>query len=89
MKIIILDGYTTNPGDCSWEAVSDQGELVVFDPQSERVEGETAGHQTVVLKFESKEKAKAVYESGAYQAIVGTRLGATSGHFAVLVNGMG
>ena len=31
MKIIILDGYTTNPGDCSWEAVSDQGELVVFD----------------------------------------------------------
>lgn len=64
-------------------------ELVVFDPQSERVEGETAGHQTVVLKFASMEKAKEVYASSAYQAIIGTRLGATSGHFAVLVNGLG
>ena len=64
-------------------------ELLVFDTQSERVEGDTAGHQTVVLKFESKEKAREIYESGAYQAVVGTRLQATTGHFAVLVNSMG
>ena len=64
-------------------------ELLVFDPESDRVEGDTAGHQTVVLKFESKERAREIYESGDYQAVVGTRLEATTNHFAVLVNGMG
>lgn len=63
-------------------------ELLVFDPGSERIEGDDAGHQTVVLKFESIEKAKEIYESGEYQSIVGTRHAATSKHFAVLVNGL-
>ena len=35
-----------------------------------------------------KEKAKELYESGAYQAVVGKRLDATSGHFAVLIDGI-
>ena len=69
--------------------IGSECELVVFDTESERIEGETAGHQTVVLKFESKEKARAIYESGEYQAVVGTRLGSTTNHFAVLVNSMG
>lgn len=30
-RIVILDGFTTNPGDCSWEAVAGQGALAVFD----------------------------------------------------------
>jgi len=63
-------------------------EVVVLDPESTQVEGEGAGKQTVVLKFESVEKAKEIYESGEYQAIVGTRHAATSKHFAVLVNGL-
>ncbi len=64
-------------------------EVVVFDPATEQVEGEGAGHQTVVLKFESAEKAKEIYESGEYQAIIGKRHNATSKHFAVLVNTLG
>ena len=32
--------------------------------------------------------ARAAYESGEYQAVVGKRLDATSGHWAVLVDGM-
>jgi uncharacterized protein (DUF1330 family) len=40
----------------------------------------------VVLKFESTEKAREIYDSGDYQAIVGKRHDATSNHFAVLVN---
>ena len=44
--------------------------------------GEGAGHQTVVLEFESKENAKEIYESGAYQEVLPLRLGgATSRHF--------
>jgi len=63
-------------------------QILVMDPASEQLEGEPAGHQTIVLKFESKEKAKAIYESGEYQAVVGKRLEATSNHFAVLVDGL-
>ena len=31
MKIVILDGYTENPGDLSWEALKAFGELQVYD----------------------------------------------------------
>jgi glycerate dehydrogenase len=31
MKIVVLVGYTLNPGDLSWEALSRQGELAVHD----------------------------------------------------------
>lgn len=31
MKIVVLDGYTTNPGDVSWEGISALGELTVYD----------------------------------------------------------
>lgn len=30
MKIVILDGYTANPGDLSWSAVEELGELKIF-----------------------------------------------------------
>ena len=62
--------------------------LLAFDAASERLEGDTAQHQTIVLEFESKEAARALYESGDYQAVVGKRLEATSGHFAVLIDGV-
>lgn len=31
MKIVILDGYTENPGDLSWDALSAFGDLTVYD----------------------------------------------------------
>lgn len=31
MKIVILDGYTENPGDLSWEKMEKLGELTVYD----------------------------------------------------------
>ena len=31
MKIVILDGYTTNPGDLSWDGLKALGEVEVFD----------------------------------------------------------
>jgi glycerate dehydrogenase len=31
MKIVILDGYALNPGDLSWEAFKQLGELTVYD----------------------------------------------------------
>lgn len=31
MKIVILDGYTTNPGDLSWEKFSEFGDVTAYD----------------------------------------------------------
>lgn len=31
MKIVVLDGYTLNPGDLSWEGIERLGELTVYD----------------------------------------------------------
>src|SRR5690242_14232369 len=31
MKIVVLDGYTLNPGDLSWEGLREIGELEVFE----------------------------------------------------------
>ena len=31
MKIVVLDGYTENPGDLSWEPLEQLGELTVYD----------------------------------------------------------
>lgn len=34
MKIVVLDGYTVNPGDLSWDALGALGELTVYDRTS-------------------------------------------------------
>ena len=31
MKIVVLDGYTENPGDLSWNGLESLGELTVYD----------------------------------------------------------
>ena len=63
------------------------GEVLVFDVAAETMEGVSPGPQTVVIKFESTEAAKAWYESAEYQAVVGKRLSATEG-FSVLSQSM-
>ena len=62
--------------------------ILAFDPTTDALEG-NPGHQTVMLEFESKEKAREVYDSGAYRELIAKRHAATSQHFAVLVNGIG
>ena len=63
------------------------GEVVAFDVAAETIEGTPPGPQTVILKFESAEAAKAWYRSPAYQAVVGKRLAATKG-FALIAQSM-
>ena len=31
MKLVVLDGYTENPGDLSWAELAALGELTVYD----------------------------------------------------------
>jgi len=43
MKIVILDGYTENPGDLSWSGLEALGELIVYDRTPEDKVAERIG----------------------------------------------
>ena len=58
-------------------------EVLSFDVAAETIEGTAPGPQTVIIKFESTEAAKAWYNSDAYQAAVGKRLAATEGYAVI------
>lgn len=53
MKIVILDGYTENPGDLSWEGFEALGELTVYDrtePTCEQdIIGRIGGAEIVIV----------------------------------------
>lgn len=34
MKIVVLDGYATNPGDLSWDQLTAMGECIIYDRTS-------------------------------------------------------
>ena len=36
MKIVVLDGYTLNPGDITWEGLEKLGEVTVYDRGCDR-----------------------------------------------------
>ena len=49
MKIVVLDGYGLNPGDLSWDAVSQLGELTVYDrTSSEEIIERSAGAEAIL-----------------------------------------
>lgn len=49
MKIIVLDGYTENPGDLSWDALGSLGDLTVYDRTPKEEILERIGDAEVVL----------------------------------------
>ncbi|MBQ6116114.1 MAG: D-2-hydroxyacid dehydrogenase [Oscillospiraceae bacterium] len=52
MKIVVLDGYTENPGDLSWDGLAELGELTVYDRLSYEespVIAETIGDAGIVI----------------------------------------
>jgi glycerate dehydrogenase len=49
MKIVILDGYTTNPDDLSWEGLEEIGELMVYDRTTPKETVERAKDADIVL----------------------------------------
>lgn len=49
MKIVILDGYTENPGDLSWEGFQQLGELIVYDRTPENLAAQRAKDADAVI----------------------------------------
>ncbi len=46
MKIVVLDGYSLNPGDLSWAALEALGEVTVYDRTPPELLLERAGGRT-------------------------------------------
>ena len=49
MKIVILDGYTENPGDLSWSVFEELGEVTVYDRTEKSQLVERIGTAAAVL----------------------------------------
>ena len=49
MKIVVLDGYTVNPGDISWEEISGQGDFVCYDRTAPEDVVERAADAEIIL----------------------------------------
>src|SRR5665647_2255567 len=48
MKIVILDGYTLNPGDLSWDELKKSGDVVIYDrTPADKVAERAAGAEVV------------------------------------------
>ena len=62
MKIVILDGYTENPGDLSWEGFEKLGELTVYDRTPAEKAVERIGDAEAVITNKTPLK-KEVFEA--------------------------
>lgn len=62
MNIVVLDGYTTNPGDCSWDTVAEFGNLEVYDRSSVQEIQKRAANAEVVLTNKTPLSAKILAE---------------------------
>lgn len=63
MKIVVLDGYTENPGDLSWEKLAELGELTVYDRTSyaeSPVIAERIGDAEIVVTNKTPISAKTI-----------------------------
>lgn len=49
MKIVVLDGYTENPGDLSWKGLEDLGDLKVYDRTPQELCAERIGDAEAVF----------------------------------------
>ena len=71
-RITNPEAYEAYPRAVLPTLVAHDAEVLVADYESERMEGAPAA-VTIVLKFPSKEAARAWYDSPEYQKIVGLR----------------
>ena len=57
MKIVVLDGYTENPGDLSWDEMKKYGELTVYDrtPAEDAVK-RIGNAEVVFIRLRSQKK---------------------------------
>ena len=65
MKIVVLDGYTENPGDLSWEGFSNLGELSVYDRTPKDKIPERIGNAEIVITNKTPISAETIAQCGS------------------------
>ena len=60
MKIVVLDGYTENPGDLSWKGLESLGELTVYDRTPEEQVVERIGRAEAVYTNKTPIRAQTI-----------------------------
>src|SRR5262245_47503645 len=69
MKIVVLDGYTLNPGDLSWDGLRSLGETVVYDRTSKCEIIERAGGAAITLTNKVELKRETIKGLSALKCI--------------------
>jgi glycerate dehydrogenase len=62
MQIVVLDGYTLNPGDQDWSGLDSLGELVVYDRTAESQIIERAANAEIVLTNKTPLSAEMLHQ---------------------------
>jgi len=62
-------------------------QVLALDSTTTHLEGDPAGHQTVILAFDSEKAFRDWYDAPEYQAAISIRRGATSPTLSMLVKG--
>ncbi len=63
MKIVVLDGYTLNPGDLSWNGLHQLGQLTVYERTSEEMVLERIGDAEAVFTNKTPITSKVIENS--------------------------
>ena len=63
-------------------------QVLALDSTTTHLEGDPAGHQTVILAFDSEQAFRDWYDAPGYQAAIPIRRGATSPTLSMLVKGL-
>lgn len=69
LKIVVLDGYTLNPGDISWDPLQELGELVVYERSAEQDIFQRAQDANILLTNKTSLSRKIIFNLPALQYI--------------------
>ncbi|WMJ76775.1 MULTISPECIES: D-2-hydroxyacid dehydrogenase [unclassified Sedimentibacter] len=64
MKIVVLDGYTTNPGDLSWDEIKRIGDADIYDRTPVDLTAERIGSAEIVLTNKSPVSRETIEKCG-------------------------
>ncbi|AZN40803.1 D-2-hydroxyacid dehydrogenase [Paenibacillus albus] len=69
MKIVVLDGYTLNPGDMNWDAIEALGELVVYERTAKEEIVSRAADAEIILTNKTPLSAECISQLSQLQYI--------------------
>lgn len=69
MEMVILDGFTLNPGDLSWKPFEDLGKLTVYERTAPEEVAQRVGNAAIVLTNKAKVLGEAIEQMPGLQYI--------------------